>query len=225
MLSLIRKDLIMNKMALLANLVIMVGALAFMASLEEGAPPGLFAFFTGLMMAFIPAMIVTREDKYQAMALGCSLPVTREAIVRSRYVLAVCTAGFGILLAFLVGSFLPSTRLGPELLFRPPVVLQAVSIMVLLVSLLLPFTLRFGAMGLILVLVGFQGLGIVALTAGKVAGSVADRRLIEGIVGAVRDIHAWAGPEGFYALVPAFLFLILVLSYGLSVWVFKRREL
>jgi hypothetical protein len=215
----------MNRTALLANLVIMGGVLAFMASWEEGASPGTLAFFSGIMMAFVPVMIVTREDKFQAMALGCSLPVTRETIVRSRYVLSVTSAVGGIFLAFVVSALAPTSQLGLGALFRPAVVLQAVATTTLVISLLLPFTLRFGALGLILVLAGSQVFGIVALTVVKISESSADRRFLDSIVHGVRQVHTWAGPGGFYLLLVLFLALVLLVSYALSVWVFRRREL
>jgi hypothetical protein len=224
MLRVMRMDLIMNRTALLANLVIMTGFLAFMCSWEEGASKGAFAFFAGIMMAFIPVMIVTREDKFKAMALGCSLPVTRETIVRARYVLAVGSSVLGISLALTVGSLIPTSNFGAGELFQMGVVFLALSVTTLVVAILLPFTLRFGAMGLILVLVFFQVLGIVALTLAKATESSADKRLIDSIIQGVGDLYAWAGPVGFYPGLLAFLSVVLLVSYALSVRVFRTRE-
>ena len=224
MLRVIRKDLIMNKAALASNLVIMAGFLVFMSSWEEGAPKGTFAFFAGIMMAFVPVMVVTREDKFKAMALGCSLPVSRETIVRARYVLAVGASILGILLALIVGSFAPGSRLSADVLFQPGVVFHALSVTTLVVAILLPFTLRFGAMGLIMVLVAFQALGIIALTLVKATQSSVDERLVESIIQGVGDLYLWAGPVGFYLGLMVFLCAVLLASYALSVWVFRTRE-
>ena len=103
MLRVMKMDLILNRTALVSNLLIMTGFLTFMSSWEEGASKGAFAFFAGIMMAFIPVMIVTREDKFKAMAMGCSLPVTRKTIVGARYLLAIAASALGILLALTVG--------------------------------------------------------------------------------------------------------------------------
>lgn len=224
MLRVIRKDLILNQTALLANLLIMVGFLCFMSSWEEGAPAGSFAFFSGIMMAFVPVMVITREDKFKAMALGCSLPVTRKTIVQSRYLFAVACSVLGISLAFLLGAFFPLSQLDPAQLFRPGAIFLALSVTTLAVALLLPFTLRFGAMGLILVLAGFQVLGIVALTLVRLKESSADRRLIDMLVGSVVDLHSHFGSGAFYLLLLLFLSGMLAASYGLSLWVFSRRE-
>ena len=224
MFRVIRKDLIMNRNALVANLFIMTAFLVFMSSWEEGAYAGTFAFFAGIMMAFVPVMVVTREDKFKAMALGCSLPVTRKTIVRSRYALAVGSCILGVFLALSVGSLSPTSQLGPAELFRPAVVFQALAVTTIVIALLLPFTLRFGAFGLILVLGASQVLGVLALTLVKLTESSADKRLIDTIVQGVADLYTRLGPVSFYLLLMGFLAALVWISYVISVWVFRKRE-
>ena len=224
MLRVMKKDLILNRTALVSNLVIMTGFLVFMSSWEEGASTGAFAFFAGIMMAFVPIMIVTREDKFKAMALGCSLPVTRETIVRARFLLAVGSSVLGIFLALTLGALAPTSQMGASELFRPAVVFHALSVTTLVVAILLPFTLRFGALGLIMVLASFQVLGIVALTMVKSTQSSADKRFVDSIIQTVSDLYAWAGAGGFYFLLLGFLGLVLWASYAVSVWIFRKRE-
>lgn len=225
MLNVIKMDLIQNRVALLANLLIMAGFMSFMASWEEGLPPRAYATFTGLMMAFLPVMIVTREDKFKAMALGCSLPVSRETIVRARYSLALAGAAAGVAFAIGLALLVPTSKLTAEGLLRPGILLQGFTVPAFLLAFLLPFSFRFGAFGLILVLVGFQVLGIVGLWLVKFTNSDADRRFIDMLVEGFRNLHAQAGPVGFYLLLTAILLLVLMASYGLSVRVFRRREL
>ena len=225
MFNVMRKDLIMNRNAMVANLFIFAAFLAFMSSWEEGASVGSYAFFSGLMMAFLPVMIVTREDKSKAMALGCSLPVTRKTIVRSRYVLSMGFAVFGVLFALALAASIPSSELSAGELFRPGIVLRALSVTTLLIALLLPFTLRFGALGLILVMAASQVLGIVALTLVKLTRSPGNKRLVDFIVQPISDLYARVGADGFYVLLAGFLAVVLLTSYAASVWVFRRREL
>ena len=223
--KLIIKDLIMNRNALVANLFILASFLVFMASWEEGASVGTFAFFAGIMMAFIPAMVVTREDKFKAMSLGCSLPVSRKDIVRARYLFSVGAAILGVLFAFTLASLAPTSQLSAAELFNWPTLLRSLSVTILLISLLLPFTLRFGALGLILVLAGSQVLGIVALTMVKVTQSSTDQRLVDSIVRTVGGLYLRLGPGGANLVVLALLATALWASYALSAWVFQRREL
>jgi len=224
MLKVMMKDLIMNRTALVANTFIMAAFLVFMSSWEEGASLGTYAFFSGVMMAFVPAMIVTREDKFKAMALGCSLPVSRGTIVKARYVLCLGLAVAGILLALSLAALAPTSQLGGAELFRLETVLRALSVTIILIALLLPFTLRFGALGLILVLGSFQVLGILALTMVKFTRSSADKRLVDSIIQSVGSLYARIGPIGFDLLLLLFLSAVLVASYAVSVWVFRRRE-
>jgi hypothetical protein len=220
-----RMDFILNRTALLSNLVFMGAFMVFMSSWKEGASPGSYAVFSGLMMAFVPVMVVTREDKFKAMALGCSLPLTRKTIVGSRYLLALGAAVLGIGFAMTLGVLAPTSRLTASALLRPEIILRALSVTLLLIAILLPFTLRFGAFGLILVLASFQVLGIVALTLVKYTASSTDRRLVGTIVEGIGSLYQWAGPGGFYVMLTAFLILVLVASFYSSLWVFRRREL
>lgn len=224
MLNVMKKDLIMNRTALVFNLVILVAFLTFMSSWEEGASTGAFAFFAGIMMAFVPVMIVTREDKFNAMALGCSLPVSRKTIVGARYLLGVGSSVLGVFLALVVGSLTPTSRLGVSELFRLGVVLHALSVTTLALALLLPFTLRFGARGLILALASSQVFGIVALTVVKTTRSSVDQALVGSIIQGVADLHARLGGTGFYLLLLTLLAAVLWCSYLASVWVFQKRE-
>lgn len=225
MLNVVKMDLILNRVALVANLVIMAGFMSFMASWEEGAPPRVYATFTGLMMAFLPVMIVTREDKFKAMALGCSLPVTRTTIVRARYVLALGAAVAGVAFSMALALVVPTSQLTPAELLQPGILLQGFSITALLLAFLLPFTFRFGAFGLILVLAGFQVLGILGLSLVKFTRSNADRRFIDMLVEGVQSLYLQYGSAGFYGLLTLFLSVALLVSYTLSVWVFRKREL
>jgi hypothetical protein len=221
----VMKDFIMNRTALAANLFLLAAFLVFLSSFEGGASPGAYAFFSGIMMAMVPIMIVTREDKFNAMALGCSLPVTREVVVRSRYVLALGIAVLGVLFAFSLAALAPISQLRATELFRPEVLLQALSVATIATALLLPFTLRFGVIGLIVVLVASQVLGIVALTMVKFTQASADELLFDSIIRAVSGLYVRVGPVGFDLLLLAFLAVLLLASYAVSVWVFKRREL
>ena len=102
----------MERVSLPRNIILINGAifaacLSFFAVWEADLPARVYAGFSAFMVAFLPAVMVTREDKFEAMILGCSLPVERKTIVRARFVLSVGMALAGILGAFLLGSFLP----------------------------------------------------------------------------------------------------------------------
>jgi hypothetical protein len=221
----IKKDLILNRNVILINMSVFAAALAFFAVWPEAFSPRAYAGFSSLMVSFVPISIVTREDKVRAMALGCSLPVSRRTIVKARYSLALTLALAGVVGAFLLGVFVPFSKFALEDLFAPGPILVGLAGMILIQSFLLPFTLRFGVQGVMIFLIASQILGVVLLTIVKVTGSVADVRLVDGIVAFLARLHQAVGPVGFSVLLAAALLGLLGVSYLVSVRIFERREL
>jgi hypothetical protein len=219
------KDLILNRNIILINGLIFAGSLTLFTIMDPELPPRVYAGFSAFMVAFLPAVMVTREDKFQAMVLGCSLPVRRKTIVRARFLLSLAMGLGGVLLAFLLAVVLPFARFRPEDLFAWGPLLTAVSGILIVLALVLPFTLRYGMKGLLIFLIAAQVLGVVLLTFVQVTGSSADRVLLERIIGGFGRLHTALGQGGFTILLLAFLLAALGVSYLVSVRVFERREL
>ncbi len=219
------KDLILNRRIILINGLIFAASLTLFTIMDPEIPPRVYAGFSALMVAFLPAVIVTREDKFRAMVLGCSLPVKRRTIVQARFLLSLAMGLGGVLLAFLLAVVLPFARFRPEELFAWGPLLTGVSGIIVVLALFLPFTLRYGMKGLLIFLIAAQVLGVVLLTLVQVTGSSADRLLLGKIIGGIGRLHAALGQGGFSLLLLAFLLAVLGLSYLISVRVFERREL
>jgi hypothetical protein len=224
MLRLMQKDLILNKKLLLINAVIMLATLSYFAAGSTRTPPQVFAAFASLMMAILPATLITQADKFKAMTMGCSLPVGRKAIVQARFALAVAMALAGLLMAFLLGVLVPFSNYGFADLFAGKPILTALTGLGLVLSLILPFTLRHGLKGLLLLLVAFQVLGVVLITAAQLTRSSLDQEVIEAIAGSVTRLHGALGPTGFSLFMMAALSVLLSASYLVSVRVFQNRE-
>jgi len=220
-----KKDLILNRRVILINGLIFAALLAFFATWQADLPPRVYAGFSSLMVSFLPAVMVTREDKFNAMVLGCSLPVRRKTIVRARFVLWLGLALAGVLGAFALGGFLPFSNFRAGDLFAWGPILTALTGVSLLMALLLPFTLRFGMKGVLIFLASTQVLGVILLTVMQVRHSSADRALMEKILGGIARLQAFLGPSGFNLLLVAFLVGLLGISYVSSVRVFEGREL
>jgi uncharacterized protein YhhL (DUF1145 family) len=184
-----------------------------------------FAGFAALMMAMLPATLITQEDKFKAMTLGCSLPVSRKAIVQARFVLALGMSLTGILGAFVLGVLVPSSRYAFGDLFAGIPLITAITWAGVLLSLFLPFTLRFGLKGLMIFIVVMQVLGVALLTLARLSRSSMDRVIIEGIAGFFSRLYASLGPNGFNLFMVAAISLLLSASYLVSVRLFVRREL
>ncbi|MFC1791921.1 ABC-2 transporter permease [Gemmatimonadota bacterium] len=224
MYKVMRMDLILNRTAMLVNATVFGGFFLYM-TLRGPTSPMVFMVFASVMVSFMPAMIVTREDKFKAMALVCSLPVDRRTVVKARYALSLILALLGILSAICLGSWLPGTQLGPELLLRWAPLLAAISVTSLFITLILPFTMRFGALGLMLSLAALQVVGIVLFTVVQLSGSSADNLLAERVVEGILGLHQRFGPLGFDLLLLSCLALLWATSYAVSVRVFRHREL
>lgn len=216
------KDLVLNRNTLLANALIFAATFGLLGVMAGDSPRAL-AVFGGLMVAFAPVGIVTREDKVRAMALSCSLPVTRRTIVRARYALGLALVIPGVLallgIAALVGP------LAPGALFRPSMLLLAYGLAFLVLALMFPLTLRLGAMGLIILLAAFQVLGAVLLTLAQLTRSNADQRIVGALVRFFTETAATLGTPAFQLVILVVLSLVLALSYRLSVFLFERKEL
>ena len=225
MLKTIRKDLILNRNVMIINGVIFAACLGFFATTGSDFPPRLYAAFASFMVAFLPAVLVTREDKFNAMRLGCSLPVRRKTIVQARYALSVGLAVLGIFGAFLLAAFIPSSHFSPSDLFAWGTFLTGMTGITIFLSLLLPFTLRFGMQGILIFLIATQVLGVALLTLVKVTGSAVDKRVVDGIIGFFVRSQQALGPTVFNLLLSAALIGLLVVSYLVSVRVFENREL
>ena len=225
MLRVIKKELILNQTVILVNLVIFGACLTYFSTAEPDLPPQLYAGFASMMMALLPALMVTREDKFNAMMLGCSLPVRRKTIVQARFVLSILLAFLGILGAFLLGTFFPLSHFAPTDLFASGPIMVGFCGITLVLSVLLPFTLRFGMKGIIIFLVCTQVLGVVLLTLTQVTGSNLDRAIIGRIVGFFSHLHETLGELGFNVFMVSCLAALIALSYLISVRTFENREL
>jgi hypothetical protein len=204
------KDLLLNRNVLVPSSFLFAVMFGVMAATPE-SPLREYTVLTSVVVAFLPIMIVTGEDKARAMALTCSLPVTRRTC--------------GVLFALGLASVLPTSTLPAAALFRPANLLTGLAVVLVVMSLMLPLTLRFGAKGVILLLVVMQVIGVVLLTVVQVTRSSADKRLLGALVRGIGDLAGRLGPWAFYALVVLLLAVVIALSYRISVWTFVRREL
>jgi ABC-type transport system involved in multi-copper enzyme maturation permease subunit len=223
--TLVRKDLILDRRMVGLNFAMYLIMVPVVMSLVSEAPVKLFAVWGGIVGAMIPLSLVGREDKFGTAALTCSLPVTRDTVVASRFVggwllslgggLAILGTCYGVALA---GLAHPVGEWGGALL------VAFVTIGLILAG-LIPFTMRFGLVGLVGFLVATQLLGIVAfLGAVFVGGHGALRTVIGGIVGTVKALREPFGPLGYALFLVAAVVVLNAASFFLSRWIYRRRE-
>ncbi len=224
MLKVMHLDLVLNRRILLINGGLMLGFLAFVAA-QADMTPRFVVLAATMMFSFAPVTMLVHEDKYKGMALSCSLPVARRTIVASRYTLAMGITLGGVLCAVTLVGMLPFSRLSWSDLVTLGNALTAVAAAGVVYAFMLPFTLRFGTAGLMIFLVTMQVIGIVLFMTVQLTDSSLDRRIVGGVIQAIRDAHAGLGRPAFELALVAALGLLVTLSYALSVRLFERREL
>ncbi len=229
MLTLLRRDLILNRYVVGLTYplwsVLWLGGPAMNGG--DTMPFGLWSGGVSLACAFLPVMMLVREDKFKAGALVCSLPVTRDAIVASRYLGGWLVALTGVAVA--IAAMLALSLLGVNPL-RPPTPMlpaTAVTVVGLALAVMLPMAIRFGMVGVFALLIGTQLLGVVVL----LAGAMFDARLVQGINAAVKAIVSGSarlrdalGPAAYSAVLVGTVAVLNYASFRLSSALYRRRE-
>jgi hypothetical protein len=219
------KDLILSRRVILVNAVIFTVFLAYFATAAEDLPPGLYAGMASFMLAFLPVGMVIREDKFDAMILQCSLPVSRRKVVQARFILSEGMAIVGVLAAFLLGSVVPHSQFSLSELLAPAPILTGLTLVTMVLSLLLPFSLRFGAKGLFIFLIGAQVVGVILFAVVVATQSSIDNRIVEAVIRFFVNVRGALGGPGFSTALLGVLVALLGLSYLVSLQVFENRDL
>ena len=162
MLKILRLEYLFNRKQVLIVLAIFSVYFAYMTSRIDS--PRLFIVMTSLMVGLsVPTAILGREDKFKTASLVCSLPVRRSTVVFGKYAATWIAIGLGLGYALLLTAALPFSKIAVSEVLGLKTILVSVFLISLIFSVILPFTLRFGFTGVIILLVGTQLLGIVAL--------------------------------------------------------------
>ncbi|MGE5357650.1 MAG: ABC-2 transporter permease [Bacteroidales bacterium] len=227
--KLLRKDLILNRRMLAISYgfwsVLWLGLP--MRDIGKDFSLGMWAGLVSVACAFLPIMTVSREDKFKASSLSCSLPVTRRDIVASRYIggwllaLAAAAVAVGAMLLLL------SIRSQPLVDVAPTLPLKLLGIIGILIALMMPFVLRFGVGGVIGLLVALQVVGILTLLASALFGGgpvPALESAVRGAIDAARGLRRAVGTAAFSLVALSAVAALNVASYRLSVLIYRKRE-
>jgi len=185
--------------------------------------------FTGIFMSFQTIVPFTREEKFQAAAWTLTLPVRRREIVRARWAVAWLNILAGVLIALAVALLLPG-RIDPAQALVPDTLLLTAAVSSLILALLMPFTIRFGLMGVMIFLVAAQVVGaglLVALTMSVGRTGAAGRApgvLIEGIRAGLLSVQGALTPSVFQVTALAALLLLNWIGYRTALALYRRRE-
>ncbi|MGD8867295.1 MAG: ABC-2 transporter permease [Gemmatimonadales bacterium] len=191
--------------------------------------PRMWLVFTCIYISFFVIVPMTRDDKFRAHAWASTLPVTRADLVRSRYVASWVIVALAFLPAFALAAFLPGSKLASALPVDPRSLLLAATVITIIFFLVIPFTARFGLMGVFIGLAAIQligaGLFVFASATGSfeaVEGGVA--AVFKPPIAAVAAIRNSLPSIAFNIMALLTLVLINWLGYRFALMLFRRRE-
>jgi hypothetical protein len=220
MLSLIRRDILLHK-----KFIVFLGAfyllyLAYFGSRLDN--PRILATIGPFLMAIFPISIFAREDKFKSLAFCLSLPMTRAEFLRARYALSWILMGVVYAAAALLMSVLRGAKIQTAEALDIRTLLLTLLVTSLIFGFLMPLSVRFGWLGLIIFLVALQVLGALVLFIRPIAKLILP--LFSVFPRAIEAVHAAAGPAGAIAACMIVLFLLNYASYRVSTGLFRAME-
>ena len=225
MLDLVRMEYLFNRRYFLTILVILVVHSVWMAFLLPS--PLVFVFAAAMIVGFSMPIGPCREDKFKTSSLVCSLPVRRPDIVFAKYALTWLTSLAGFLVIALLIAVYPFSKIGGGQILTLRAFFVFAAFLSLIIAVILPYTIRFGITGLMIMLVSFQFLGVIMLLFAQILGRERNllRTAIEAFIKALRFVVYHEATPGYFLLLAI---IILVLNTGsliLSRIFYLRREL
>lgn len=220
----LRKDFILNKRILAINAAILLGWNLYFISNDIRLVPylGLNSIGIALAIALVP---FTREDQGKTGILSCSLPSKRETLVSARFLFAILTVPAGLTILLLMAKLAPFSRVIINAVSALEVLAATSALGIAVVILAIPFTLKFGRLGLIMILLFFQVLGVLLVLAATLCNQRVNLRAMVGkIASALASLKSFLGHNLYQLLLVTILVLVATASLKISRRIFRRRE-
>ncbi len=224
--KLLRLEFIFNRKQILITLAIFSAYFAYMVT--RFSSPKFFLVITSLMVGLaMPFVIIGREDKFKTSALVCSLPVRRAEIVLAKFATNWIVIGISLFYAFFLAAVLPFAKVSVAGLLNLKSLLISLALISLFFCFIIPFTTRFGLVGIIIFLVGSQVLGIVMILLTHFLGPKGNplRFLIGNLEKGLRYLLNHPGTPGFLLILAAAIAFTNAVSFFVTRWLYARREL
>jgi ABC-type transport system involved in multi-copper enzyme maturation permease subunit len=226
MLKILRLEYLFSRRQVLIVLAVFSAYFAYMAGRIDS--PRLFIVMTSVMVGLsMPFVILGREDKFKTAALVCSLPVRRSTAVLGKYAASWIAIGLGLAYALILTAVLPFSKIAVAEILSPKTLLVSLSLISLIFAVILPFTLRFGLVGVIVLLVGTQLLGIVALFLGQLVKMPNNplRIVIRAVEKGLKGLLYHEPTAGFLLALVAAVLAVNALSMLVGWALYSRRDL
>ncbi len=226
MLKLLRLEYLFSRRPILINLAVFSACFAYMASQFDS--PRVFIVLLSLMNGLtMPFTIFGRDDKYRTAPFICSLPVRRTTVVLARYAATWIAIGLGLSYAVLLTAVLPFARISVSEILTVKALAVSLFLISLLFAVILPIILRFGLAGIIILLVGSQLLGILALILAQILGGARNPfRIVFGTVErGLRALLTHDGTPGYLLGLVAAAIAVSAASLFIARALYARRDL
>lgn len=226
MLKILRLEYLFNRKQILIVLAIFTAYFAYMA--YQIPSPRVFVVMTSLMIGLsIPFTVLGREDKFKTASLVCSLPVNRTTVVAGKYVATWAAIALGLLYALVLAAVLPFSKVSVGEILTIKVLFVSLFLISLMFAVILPFTIRFGFVGIIVLLVGFQILGVIALVLAQALKGANNpmRVLLRAAESGLKGLLYHEATAGFLMTLLAAIVAVNAVSLLISTALYARRSL
>ena len=226
MFKILRLEYLFNRKQVLIVLAIFSAYFAYMTSRIDS--PRVYIIMTSLMVGLsMPFTILGREAKFKTTALVCSLPVRRATVVLGKFASTWIASGLGLGYALLFTAISPFSKFAVAEILTARTLLVSLLLISLAFAVILPFTLRFGLTGVIILLVGAQLLGVVALVLAQLVGGLSNpiRVVIRAIEGGLRTLLNHEPTADFMLALLAVIITVNAVSILIGWALYGRRGL
>ena len=187
--------------------------------------------FATVYAAFLTAVLFIREDKFQATGWTCILPIKRIELVRARFISSWAMVAAALGGSILLATVMPGTKFPVGEILDTSTLLIVAALTTLIFAWVLPFSIRFGMVGIMIFLVGAQIGGVLLLLIGSRMNRASgdSRGPIRTALAAIGDTLVNAREALSPALFTVVVIIVLAaanwLAYRFAAFLFNRREL
>ncbi len=225
MFKLVRLEVLLNRKSLVTLYVLLGGYLAYVA--YRSFSPRQYIGLISLVMGFaVPIAFQGREDRFRTSVLLCSLPARRSDIVKAKFAVTWAAIGLGLVYALAMAA-LPFSKITLQDVINLKGLLLLLFFSSLFFDCLLPLTIRFGFKGVMIMIVGFQLLGVLAMILIQLFGAQRNplRSAFLAAEGFFRFFMRLESTPGNLLLLGASTIALNVGSYFVARALYARRDL
>ena len=221
--KIIRSEFILNRNTLLVFLAEIVAFVIIYIILmsSETAVLALATIFIGVL----PASVLSRQSKFKADNMICSLPVTRNRFILGKYsFVGILTLGF-LCIVYIIVALMPHEGFSTREILQPDKIANTLFAIALVAGVLLPLVIRFGFTGLLILFLGLNLITVVifALTYLKLINNALDF-IFSSIPSAFSTLKAALGTPYYHLVFIGAAVIIGFASLKISQLIYRRRE-